>query len=142
MENATKALMIAAAILVAILVISLGIGIFNNASEQAEGAGDLSEYQVQQFNDKFTKYNGENVSGSEVNAMLKTVFNHNQVQEDATTMVTVGVGTAAATNDTITTTMTTAPAKVSTGARYTVVCQYNAQSKLVTHIQLTQNTGN
>lgn len=141
MENATKALMIAAAILVAILVISLGIGIFNSASEQAEGAGDLSEYEIQSFNDKFTKYNGENVSGSDVNAMLKTVFNHNQVQEDDTTMVTVGAGTTAnAANDNVTTTMTTAPEKVSTGARYTVVCQYDAQSKLVTHIQLTQNT--
>ena len=71
MENATKALLIAAAVLVAILIISLGIGIFNMASEQVYNAGDLSEYQIQQFNEKFTKYEGENKSGSEVNAMLK-----------------------------------------------------------------------
>ena len=44
MENATKALMIAAAVIVAILIISLGIGIFNMASEQVDNAGDLSEY--------------------------------------------------------------------------------------------------
>ena len=147
MENATKALMIAAAILVAILVISLGIGIFNSASEQAEGAGDLSEYEVQTFNDKFTKYNGTNVSGSDVNAMLKTVFNHNQVQEDETTQVTV---TKDATRSTATEAkkaegihvvlkMNTAPDKVSTGSRYTVKCIYNAKSKLVEHIQLTEN---
>jgi len=140
MENATKALLIAAAVLVVILIISLGIGVFNMASEQVENAGDLSEYQVQQFNDKFIKYNGTNVSGSDVNAMLKTVFNHNQVQENDTTMVTVGTGTAAAAGDRVTTTMTTAPTKVSTGSRYTVVCQYDANSKLVTHIQLTENT--
>jgi len=140
MENATKALMIAAAVLVVMLIIGLGIGVFNMASEQVENAGDLSEYQVQQFNDKFIKYNGTNVSGSDVNAMLKTVFNHNQVQENDTTMVTVGTGTAAAAGDRVTTTMTTAPTKDSTGSRYTVVCQYDANSKLVTHIQLTENT--
>ena len=56
MENATKALLIAAAVLVAILIISLGIGIFNMSSEQIDNAGDLTEYQVQTFNDKFRKY--------------------------------------------------------------------------------------
>ena len=47
--------MIAAAVLVAILIISLGIGVFNSASEQM-GDMDLTEYQKQQFNEKFTKY--------------------------------------------------------------------------------------
>ena len=53
MENATKALLIAAAVLVAILVISLGIIIYQRASETVTGAGDLSEYQIQQVNEKY-----------------------------------------------------------------------------------------
>ena len=65
MENATKALMIAAAVIVAILIISLVMGIFNTGAEQAQNA-NLDEYAIQQHNDKFTKYEGENKSGSEV----------------------------------------------------------------------------
>ena len=45
MENATKALLIAAAVLIAILIISLGIVVYNKASEAVTGAGDLSEYE-------------------------------------------------------------------------------------------------
>ena len=66
MENATKALMIAAAVIVVLLIIGLGIGVFNMASEQVDNAGDLSEYQIEQFNAKFRKYEGTNVSGSDV----------------------------------------------------------------------------
>ena len=49
MENATKALMIAAAVIVVLLVIGLGIGVFNMANEQIDNAGDLNEYQVEQM---------------------------------------------------------------------------------------------
>ena len=92
MENATKALLIAAAVLIAILLITFGVGILNTSTEQA-GNIDLSEYEIQKFNDKFTKYEGDNVSGSEANALLTTVFNHNLAQETADTKVTVQKGT-------------------------------------------------
>ena len=139
MENATKALLIAAAVLVVILIISLGIGLFNMANEQIDGAGDLSEYQIQQFNDKFLNYQGTNKSGSDVNALLKTAFNHNQNQEDATTRVTVNVGNEARV-DGENFNGTASPTKVSTGSRYTVECEINEQSKLVTTVNVTENT--
>ena len=137
MENATKALLIAAAVLIAILLISLGVGVFNTASEQM-GEADLSEYQIQQFNDKFSKYEGENESGSEVNALITTVFNHNNQQDDDAMKVSLTVD-----GDTIvanTGTTTTSPEKVSTGSRYTVTCTYNEASKLITSIEVETNT--
>ena len=134
MENATKALLIAAAVLVAILIISLGIGIFNMASEQVNNAGDLSEYEIQKFNEKFTKYEGESRSGSDVNALLDTVFNHNNAQEDATTCVSVtGAATVDASN-----TLSTSPTKVSTGKRYSVSATYSTTTKLITSITVTE----
>lgn len=138
MENATKALLIAAAVLIAILIISLGVVIYTKASETVEGVGDMSEYQIQQFNEKFRKYEGTNESGADVNALLQTVFNHNNAQADNTTCVSVTVGTEtkiSASNE-----ITTSPTPVSTGARYTIECTFNAQSKLVTSITVTQNT--
>ena len=87
MENATKALLIAAAVLVAILIISLGVGVFTSASEQM-GDADLTEYQKQEFNAKFTKYSGT-ITGAELNTLLKTVFNHNNSQPSDSTCVPV-----------------------------------------------------
>lgn len=136
MENATKALLIAAAVLVAILIISLGIGIFNMASEQVNNAGDLSEYEIQKFNEKFTKYEGDSRSGSDVNALLDTVFNHNNAQPDNNTCVKVEfTGTVDSNTDIASSnSLTTLPSKVSTGKRYEVKATYNTTTKLINKI--------
>jgi len=76
MENATKALLIAAAVLVAILIISLGLVVYNMASETINSV-NFSGQEVTAFNDQFTHYEGSNIRGSEVNAMLKTVLSNN-----------------------------------------------------------------
>lgn len=137
MENATKALLIAAAVIVAILIISLGIGIFTRAQEQVD-SGDLTEYQVTQFNSKFKKYEGSNVSGSDVNALLSDTWNHNQQQEDKSTRVTVTVK-----EDSTTTTVIDAdklsdksPATVSIGSKYKVECTYSTVTGLVTKVEV------
>lgn len=136
MENATKALLIAAAVLIAVLIISLGVIVYNKASEAVTGAGDLGEYQTKQFNEKFTKYQSENATGADVNAMLTTVFNHNNSQPGTETCVEVtGAATVAKSNE-----ITSTPTKVSTGARYTITCSVDPKSKLVSTITVTMNT--
>ena len=97
MENATKALLIAAAVLVAILVISLGLVVYNMASETIDSV-NFSGQEVQAFNDKFEQYRGENIRGSEVNALLKTALNANMQSkseglnpEDGNKFVTVNL---------------------------------------------------
>ena len=57
MENASKALIIAGAILLSILLISLGIAIFSQAQTVIDGSG-MSDAEVQAFNSKFEKYQG------------------------------------------------------------------------------------
>lgn len=125
MENAVKALLIAAAVLIAVLIISLVMGVFNTGAEQAQNAGDLSEYEIQQFNDKFKPFEGTNVSGARVNAMIKTIFNHNNSQEDESTMVEIIDNTA---NDAdLAPTdfpMNESPTTVGTGNKYQVTAQY------------------
>ena len=140
MENATKALLIAAAVLIAILLISLGVGVFNTASEQM-GNADLTEYEVQKFNDKFKNFEGTTVSGAEVNALLETVFNHNMTQEDGNTRVAVKysgtTGKPSGWVDAVTTAKPTASyKKVSTGAAFEVSLAYNTNSGLVTTITI------
>lgn len=94
MENATKALLIAAAVLVAILIISLGLVVYNMAAETVNNSANLSQQEIQTFNEQFTQYQGDNVRGSNVNALLKTALNNNitKSQEGKTAMVVVVEG--------------------------------------------------
>ena len=89
MENATKALLIAAAVLVAILIISLGLAVYNKASSATDSA-DLSATEIQAQNEKFLKYEGKNRRGSEVNALLETVLNSNLTAKTDGAKISVG----------------------------------------------------
>lgn len=139
MENATKALLIAAAVLVAILIISLGLVVYNMAAEAVNNSANLSEYEIQAFNDKFKKYEGTNVSGTTVNAMINTVFNHNLAQEDAARKITVkdAAGTTSPKTYVDAGNVTKSPSKVDTGKRYQVTATYNSNSKLITELIIT-----
>ncbi|MEI3356131.1 MAG: hypothetical protein V8R81_03530 [Clostridia bacterium] len=63
MENASKALIIAGAILLAILIISLGIMIYNQASGVVNN-NSMTEVEVTTFNQKFEQYLGDKVKRS------------------------------------------------------------------------------
>ena len=76
MENASKALIIAGAILLSILLISLGIMIYNQASGVVD-SNAMDEVSVSSFNQKFRQYEGNNVRGSNVNAMINTIIQNN-----------------------------------------------------------------
>ncbi len=76
MENASKALIIAGAILLSILIISLGIMIYQQASGVVD-SNAMDEVAVNSFNQKFKQYEGNNVRGSNVNALINTIIQNN-----------------------------------------------------------------
>lgn len=128
MENATKALLIAAAILVAILIISLGLAVYNKAANATDSA-DLSQAQVQAYNEKFLKYEGTSKRGSEVNALLETVLNHNMTVADESQKIEV-TGTPS-----LEKTATSIETRAATSKLYTIKCTRDA-SGLVTSIAI------
>ena len=71
MENASKALIIAGAILLSILLISLGIYIFQQANGVISGSG-MTKAEISSFNQQFTKYEGTK-TGSEIRAGIVTL---------------------------------------------------------------------
>ena len=81
MENASKALIIAGAILLAILLISLGIMIFNQAQDTVSNSG-MSEAEITAFNNKFLKYEGD-IKGTMVKAMIQEVNATNSEAEQS-----------------------------------------------------------
>jgi len=80
MENASKALIIAGAILLAILLISLGIMIFNQASSVVSGTG-MTDAEITTFNAKFQKYEG-NMKGSMVKSLINDIIAVNNDSND------------------------------------------------------------
>ena len=76
MENASKALIIAGAILISILIVGLGVIIYNNVSGIAQ-SGTLDAQEIQAHNSPFEGYFGNNVSGSNVRALLTQVSANN-----------------------------------------------------------------
>ena len=134
MENATKALIIAAAVLVAILVISLGIGIFNKASESVDVQDGLDEVEMAKKTQRFFKYEGDKVSGSEVNAMLREVANYNMAQKDTSTTVQVFLYEEELIDES--NNRTTLPRKLSTDKTYRGKCYFGENTKRVRKIDI------
>lgn len=94
MENASKALIIAGAILLAILLISLGIMIFNQAQDTVSNSG-MSQAEISAFNNKFTKYEGDQ-KGSVVRSLIQEVIASNSDPNNASRQIAID-GTAGAT---------------------------------------------
>lgn len=75
MENASKALIIAAAILISILLISVGVYVVGIAQEQINNS-DMSSIELETFNQKFTKYQGRQ-KGSAIRTLVQEVMAYN-----------------------------------------------------------------
>ena len=74
MENASKALIIAGAILVSILIISIGVVIVNLINPVTDEVGEMgTSTSVQIFNSKFTNFEGEGKKGAEVKSLVSLV---------------------------------------------------------------------
>ena len=88
MENASKALIIAGAILLAILIISLGIMIYNQASGVVNN-NSMTEVEVTTFNQKFEQYLGDKVRGANVKSLINAVNTNNMSTDDTSKQVTL-----------------------------------------------------
>lgn len=85
MENASKALIIAGAILLAILIIGLGMFIYNQAADTLDGA-QLDGQKVDSYNREFLQYEGTK-QGSQVKTLLNNIKVHNRNAEDASQVI-------------------------------------------------------
>ena len=82
MENASKALIIAGAILLSIIIISLGIMVVNNARNQI-GGQNLNKEQIQTFNAQWENYVGNTKTASEVRAMITSMIANNAAESQS-----------------------------------------------------------
>ena len=94
MENASKALIIAGAILLAIAIIGIGMFVYQSVSDTIAGAADMSKQQIDAYNGEFTTYAGPKQGGSQVKALCESVKNHNLAANDVSKLISVVSGKA------------------------------------------------
>lgn len=96
MENASKALIIAGAILLSIAIIGVGMFVYRGVKDTIKGAGDMSTEEIAAYNQEFTMYRGDNVRGSSVKALIERVSTHNLGAQDASELIILTTSEVAA----------------------------------------------
>lgn len=82
MENASKALLIAGAILVCILLIGIGMLVYTSTQGTiSEAVAQMSSQEKDIFNSQFEQYAGSRVNGSSVKALLQKVRSNNSANK-------------------------------------------------------------
>lgn len=101
MDNASKALIMAGAILIAVALVSLGVYLYQSAANSVtDSSAWMDSAQVETQNAKFEKYQGSHVKGPEVKALIRAVgtFNANEIWPEAISFAgSVVSGTGAST---------------------------------------------
>lgn len=145
MENASKALLIAGAILICILLIGVGMLVYNGAMEGINGGiSSMDENAKQQFNVKFTQYEGKK-SGSNVRALIGNIITSNSTYQDVdgklVELIIENTSFKPTTSDLKMDEMSAERAKINTGAQYNVVISYSKDG-LVNKVTVTKVTSN
>ena len=90
MENASKALVIAGAILISILIIGLGVFIYNGAASTVNKA-NLNSEDAQAQNQKFEAYFGDKKSAAEVKQLMSLVRSNNITSDNGSEQKSIGI---------------------------------------------------
>ena len=126
MENATKALLIAAAILIAIVLVSIGVFVLRQGQDAMDSV-DMSEAQIIAFNSNFSSYEGIQ-RGSQVKALLQRIKTSNSKSDGSTTVDFDQTGDIKSVDDT-----------VNTAAFYTVDFDDNKSTGLINKVKIEEN---
>lgn len=79
MENASKALIMAASVLISLVIIGALVLMFNNLTTyQKTETEDARDAQVVEFNNQYETYNRKNVRGSDLYSLLNKVVDYNR----------------------------------------------------------------
>ena len=129
MENASKALIIAGAILVSILLIGLGVGLISALNGPLNsGTATMNESTVQMYNSKIEKYIGTQ-NGANVRSLLSTIQTMNT---NNTNQISVFNGTA-----TTATALATFINSINTTKNYKVEIKAYATTGYISQVKIT-----
>lgn len=92
MENASKALLIAGGVLIAMIIASFGVYLYGVYHEHAENVMNrLTESQITEFNAKFTAFEGRKLTTNEVISIMNLVRENNSNTNQDNYKITINV---------------------------------------------------
>lgn len=91
MENASKALIIAGAILLSIAIIGIGMYVFQMA-QSTIGKANMSGQEIDAYNSEFLKYNGK-INGATAKALCGVIRTHNMTNDDVSKQIVLDTQT-------------------------------------------------
>ncbi len=142
MENASKALLIAGAILIVILLIGVGMLVYQGAMGGIdEGIQKMTAQEQQMFNSTFTNYEGTRVSGSRVRALIQDIISSNNANKEINgKLVSIGGDTTidVTAQDLKSSALSDLRISINTGAYYTVKAP-TGDNGLVNKVTITKN---
>lgn len=120
MENASKALLIAGAILIVIVLISIGMAIVNSSKDVIDEVGhSTADNAVTVFNSTFSSYEGTQ-KGASVRSLLQAISTSNATNKNTSgRLISVTVGSLTAETDS--SKITGESSNIVTSAKYKVV---------------------
>lgn len=126
MENASKALLIAGSVLIVILIIGVGMLVYQSIQGLiTEGVNQMTNQEKDLFNAQFKQYEGR-MNGANVKALQSKVNNNNSILDDE--------------NDPKYVTMTVEGGSINTARTYNVVVTDSDGDGLVDTINVTAYT--
>ena len=143
MENASKALIIAGAILLSIAIIAIGMTVYNMASSAISGT-NLSAQEVTSYNSEWLAYEGT-ITGTQAKALCTAVISHNNSEEDTSRQI--NVTTSSYSGETVdadddvsnadSASITSVKSSLNSGTKYIITFEYTSNG-LVKNIGITK----
>lgn len=141
MENASKALLIAGAILIVIILISIGVAIVQSSQGMVQEAELMTtDQETSTFNNRFSTFQGTQ-KGAAVQSLLSTVSANNADNKSGGRKITVVLITADGDSGTElvkSTDLTKASADIISSARYKVVMSNTNDDGYIDEITITK----
>lgn len=146
MENASKALLIAGAILIVILLIAVGMLVYSQSRSVIDtGVAQMSSTEISMFNAQFNEYSGSQ-KGSSVKALLQAINANNQTYKDdpakqVKVQIAAGVlktGSAAVADSTDANAIANAVSSTQPSTTYKVTFATNATNGLIEKVTITK----
>lgn len=143
MENASKALIIAGAILLAIAIIGVGMFVFQSVQGTIQDKANFSQEEIEAYNGEFEPYIGAKKNGSQVKSLCDKVRAHNQTAVDPSKLIAIVQGQATDptpapsdenAKDTTAAEINKLKGTILSGKTYSVTVGYDKDSALITQI--------
>ena len=129
MENASKALIIAGAILLSIILITLGIVVIRNVTPTLNRA-NVDQQEVEAFNAKFDSFVGENRTQTDVRSVCAAVISSNGAETRNSTNRMVKINSED---------RTSYPTKLSNGQSYKIEAEIDSSTGYINNIVISPN---